>query len=112
MQNQILKKDLKRKLSKITARIKLCFFAVLCRRDSAAGIAAGYVLDDRGVGVPVPAGARCYSSPRRPDQPSSYSMSTGAAPSTDLKQTLVPQSRIRGSVLNHLSTVTFLLQFL
>jgi hypothetical protein len=36
-------------------------------RDSAVGIAAGYGLDDRGVGVRVPVGSRIFSSPRRPD---------------------------------------------
>jgi hypothetical protein len=30
------------------------------------GIATGYGLDDRGVGVRVPVGARIFSSPRRP----------------------------------------------
>jgi hypothetical protein len=33
---------------------------------SAVGIAAGYGLEDRGVGVRVPVGARFFS-PRRPD---------------------------------------------
>jgi hypothetical protein len=37
------------------------------QRDSAVGIATGYGLDDRGVGVRVPVGSRIFSSPRRPD---------------------------------------------
>jgi hypothetical protein len=36
-------------------------------RDSAVGIATGYGLDDRGVGVRVPEGSRILSSPHRPD---------------------------------------------
>jgi hypothetical protein len=36
-------------------------------RDSAVGIATGYGLDDRGVGVRVPVGSRIFSS-RRPDR--------------------------------------------
>jgi hypothetical protein len=36
--------------------------------DSAVGIATGYGLDDRGVGVRVPAGSRIFSSSRRPDR--------------------------------------------
>jgi hypothetical protein len=37
-------------------------------RDSSVGIASGYRLDDRGVGVLVPVGSRIFSSPRRPDR--------------------------------------------
>jgi hypothetical protein len=36
-------------------------------RDSAVGIATGYGLDDRGVGVRIPVGSRIFSSPSRPD---------------------------------------------
>jgi hypothetical protein len=36
-------------------------------RESVVGIAIGYGLDDRGVGVRVPVGSRIFSSPRRPD---------------------------------------------
>jgi hypothetical protein len=36
-------------------------------RDSAVGIATGYGLDDRGVGVRVPVGSRIITSPSRPD---------------------------------------------
>jgi hypothetical protein len=38
------------------------------RRDSAVGIETGYGLDDRGVGVRVPVGARIFISPCRPDR--------------------------------------------
>jgi hypothetical protein len=37
-------------------------------RDSVVGIATGYGLDDRGVGVRVPVGSIIFSSPRRPDR--------------------------------------------
>jgi hypothetical protein len=40
----------------------------LIRRDSTVGIATGYGLDDRGLGVRVPVGSRIFSSPRRPDR--------------------------------------------
>jgi hypothetical protein len=36
--------------------------------DSAVGIATGYGLDDRRVGVRVPVGSRIFSSTRRPDR--------------------------------------------
>jgi hypothetical protein len=37
-------------------------------RDIAVGIATGYGLDGRGVGVRVPLGSRMFSSPRGPDR--------------------------------------------
>jgi hypothetical protein len=37
-------------------------------RDSAVGIATGYGLDDRGVGVRVPVGSIILFSPRRPNR--------------------------------------------
>jgi hypothetical protein len=37
-------------------------------RDNAVGIATGYGLDGRGVGVRVPVGGRFLSPPQRPDQ--------------------------------------------
>jgi hypothetical protein len=41
----------------------------LCRsRDSVVGIATGYGLDDRGVGVRVPVGSRIFYCPRSPDR--------------------------------------------
>jgi hypothetical protein len=36
--------------------------------DGSVGIATGYGLDDRGVGVRMPVGLRIFSSPRRPDR--------------------------------------------
>jgi hypothetical protein len=39
---------------------------MLGSRDSIVGIASGYGLDDRGVGVRVPVGSRIFSSPSRP----------------------------------------------
>jgi hypothetical protein len=41
---------------------------IMWSRDSAVGIATGYGLDERGVGVRVPVGARIFTSPCRPDQ--------------------------------------------
>jgi hypothetical protein len=49
-------------------------------RDSVVGIATGYGLDDRGVGVRVPVGSRIFSTSSRPTLGStqtSYSMGTG-----------------------------------
>jgi hypothetical protein len=43
-------------------------FLIHKSRDSSVGIATGYGLDDRGVGVRVPVGARFFSSPRCPDR--------------------------------------------
>jgi hypothetical protein len=37
-------------------------------RENVVGIATGYGLDDRGVGVRVPVGSKIFSSPRRPDR--------------------------------------------
>jgi hypothetical protein len=37
-------------------------------RDSVVGIATGYGLDDRGVGVRVPVWSRIFSSPLLPDR--------------------------------------------
>jgi hypothetical protein len=37
-------------------------------RDSVVGIATGYGLRDRGVGVRVPVGSKVFFSPRRPDR--------------------------------------------
>jgi hypothetical protein len=36
-------------------------------QDSIVGIATGYALDDRGVGVRVPVGSRIFFSPQHPD---------------------------------------------
>jgi hypothetical protein len=40
----------------------------LMGRDSSVGIATGYGLDDRGVGVGVSVGSRIFTSPFRPDR--------------------------------------------
>jgi hypothetical protein len=37
-------------------------------RDSAVGIATGYGLEDRGVGIRVPVGSRIFFPPNRPDR--------------------------------------------
>jgi hypothetical protein len=37
-------------------------------RDGIVGIAAGYGLEERGVGVRAPPGSRTFSSPRRPER--------------------------------------------
>jgi hypothetical protein len=62
--------------AKIAARSKpVSFRTIRCYnsraggyRDRAVGIATGYVLDDRRVGVRVPVRAKFFSSPRRPNQ--------------------------------------------
>jgi hypothetical protein len=43
--------------------------AYIRSRNSVVGIATGYGLDDRGVGVRVPVRSRIFSSPQRPTQP-------------------------------------------
>jgi hypothetical protein len=43
-------------------------YLTLGSRDSAVGVATGYGLDDRGVGIRVPVGARSFCSPCRPDR--------------------------------------------
>jgi hypothetical protein len=47
---------------------KTKFMALNYPAHSAVGIATGYWLDDRGVGVRVPVGSRIFSSPRCPDR--------------------------------------------
>jgi hypothetical protein len=48
---------------------KYCIIILFFRsRDSSVGIATGYGLDDRGVGVRVPVRSRIFFSPRRPDR--------------------------------------------
>jgi hypothetical protein len=64
-------------------------------RDIAVGIATGYGLDDRGVGIRVPVESRIFSSPRRPDRfwgPHSR----GVKLTTHLQ--LVPRSKKYGSI--------------
>jgi hypothetical protein len=52
-------------------------------RDSTFCIATGYGLDDQGVGIRVPLGARIFISPYRPywlwGHPASYAMGTGGS---------------------------------
>jgi hypothetical protein len=48
--------------------LTLCNFYSLGSGDSSVGIATGYGLDDRGVGVRVAVRSRIFSSPRRPDR--------------------------------------------
>jgi hypothetical protein len=45
-----------------------CIYYFSRSRDSSVGIATGYGLDDRGVGVRVAVGSWIFSSPRRPDR--------------------------------------------
>jgi hypothetical protein len=56
-------------LSNLTKGVKQgkCAISGWRSRDSVVGIATGYGLDDRGVGVRVLVGSRIFSSPRRPD---------------------------------------------
>jgi hypothetical protein len=44
----------------------LVAITILRSRDSAVGIATGYGLDDRNVGVRVPVGSRIFSTSSRP----------------------------------------------
>jgi hypothetical protein len=46
----------------------MSYWTIMRSRDSAVGIATGYGLDDRGVGVRVLVRSRIFSSPRRPDR--------------------------------------------
>jgi hypothetical protein len=46
----------------------VCHLLISLPWDSAVGIATGYRLDDRSVGVRAPVGSRILSSPRRPDR--------------------------------------------
>jgi hypothetical protein len=45
---------------------------LLLTLDSSVGIATGYGLEGRGVGVRVPVVSRLFSSPRRPEQPTQW----------------------------------------
>jgi hypothetical protein len=71
-------------------------------RDSSVGIATGYGLDDRGVGVRVPVGSRIFSSPRLPDRLWGPPNRGGGLFPRGVKLTthlqLVPRSRKRGSI--------------
>jgi hypothetical protein len=52
---------------KIFKVILICVSSSLRSRDNAVGMATGYGLDGRRVGVRVPVGSRIFTSPRRPD---------------------------------------------
>jgi hypothetical protein len=73
-------------------------------RDSAVGIATGYGLDGRGVGVRVPVRARFFTSPRRPDVLSNgywgifLRGQSGRGVKLTTRLQPVPRSRIRGSI--------------
>jgi hypothetical protein len=58
---------------------KITIFCVVME----AGIATGYGLDNRGIGVRVTVGSRIFSSPRRPDRlwdpTASYPRGTGGS---------------------------------
>jgi hypothetical protein len=73
-------------------------------QDSAVGIATGYGLDDRGIGVRVPVESRIFYSPRRPDRllgPPNL-LSNGYRelfpPGVKRQLQLVPRSRKCGSI--------------
>jgi hypothetical protein len=58
-------------------------FNYMACRDSTVGVATGYGLDDREVGVPVPVGARSYLlhvvQTDSEDHPASYPMGAGGS---------------------------------
>jgi hypothetical protein len=56
------------KRSSVAAKQFFPFIYSAKSQDSVVGIATGYELDDRGVGVRVPVGSRIFSSPCRPDR--------------------------------------------
>jgi hypothetical protein len=60
-------RNVERKMYSINVFSKWEFF-LLYVTVCGVGIATGYVLDDRGVGVRVPVGSRIFSFPRRPDR--------------------------------------------
>jgi hypothetical protein len=51
-------------VNKITGRLE----GHTRNRDATVGIVTGYGLEERGVGIRVPVGARIFSSTRRPDR--------------------------------------------
>jgi hypothetical protein len=59
----------------------LTFVRIFWFYFSVVGVATGYGLDDRGVGIRVPVGSSIFTSPYRPDRlwvhPASYAMDTG-----------------------------------
>jgi hypothetical protein len=92
-------------------------YHLFLKLNSSVGIATGYGLDDRGVGVLVPIGSSVFSSPRRPDRhwgPRSLlcneyrglfprgKSGRGVKLTTHLQ--LLPRSGIRGSIHPHYHT--------
>jgi hypothetical protein len=65
-------------------------------RFSAVGIATGYGLDDRGVGVPVPVGPRVLTSPYRPYRlfNPSHVMVTGGSPGREADHSLPTSAEV------------------
>jgi hypothetical protein len=59
-----------KKIGAIFINYSICYtyMCFIGSRDSAVGMATGYGLDDRGVGVRVPVGSRIFSSLYRPDR--------------------------------------------
>jgi hypothetical protein len=55
-------------LDSVNLIIFACLLPTFKNRDSAVGIATGYGLDDQGVGVRIPVGARIFTSPCLPDR--------------------------------------------
>jgi hypothetical protein len=60
-------RDTELKEGKVGEIIIIIIIIIIIRsRDSVVGIATGYGLDDRGVGVRVPVGSRIFSTSSRP----------------------------------------------
>jgi hypothetical protein len=53
---------------RVIDELLICTYLERRSQDRAVGIAPGYGLDDRGVGVRVPVGSRIFCSPRRSDR--------------------------------------------
>jgi hypothetical protein len=83
-----------------------CMYVPLRSRGSVVGIATGYGLKDRGVGVQVPVGSRIFSSPRLSDRLwdppnllfNGYRGKVGRGVKLTTHLQLVPRSRKYGSI--------------
>jgi hypothetical protein len=71
---------------------------VLKNRDSVVGIATGYGLEERAVGVRVPVGSKMFSSPRRPDR---LWLGSTQSPIERLLEALSPGIKLPGREVNH-----------